>query len=157
MITGIDTAAPVVVRRAITIDAALSRVWALHTDVPSWPSWQPDITAARSGGPLAPGSVFHWSTAGLDIASTVYAVEAPFRILWGGPAHGITGVHQWTFRTVDSAVDGTVDGSADGMVRVETEESWDGDPVRTDVEAMRAALDGSLAAWLDHLKRAAER
>ncbi|MFF5205273.1 SRPBCC family protein [Streptosporangium sp. NPDC000396] len=144
MITGIDTEAAVVVRRGIMVNAPLGRVWDLHTDVSSWPSWQPDITAARADGPLVPGAVFHWHTAGLDIASTVYAVEAPSRILWGGPAHGITGIHQWTFD------------EEDGAVHVRTEESWDGDPVRADVEGLRVALDGSLAAWLEHLKKAAE-
>lgn len=144
MITGIDTAAAIVVRRGTKIDAPLERVWDLHTDVNSWPSWQSDITAAVLEGPLAPGSVFHWKTAGLSIDSTVYAMQAPGRILWGGTAHGITGIHLWTFA------------EQDGVVHARTEESWDGEPVRADVENLRAALDGSLAAWLDHLKKAAE-
>lgn len=143
-ITEIDASAPVVVRREIAIDAPLQRVWQLHTDVPSWPRWQPDITAARAAGPLCAGDAFRWSTSGLDIESTVYVIEAPHRILWGGPAHGIIGVHLWTFDATGSSV------------RVRTEESWDGDPVRADVVGMRAALGESLAAWLAHLKRAAE-
>src|SRR4051812_31995621 len=118
MIAGIDTDAAVVVHRDIVVNAPLWRVWQLHTDVPSWPSWQRDITAARADGPLTPGRTFHWSTAGLDIDSTVYPVEAPHRILWGSPAHGITGIHQWTFL------------EENGLVHVHTEESWDGDPVR---------------------------
>ncbi|GAA2390166.1 SRPBCC family protein [Nonomuraea africana] len=144
MIIGIDTAAAVIVRRHITVAAPLRRVWDLHTDVSSWPSWQSDITAASADGPLVPGAVFHWTTFGMDIASTVHAVEAPHRILWGGPAHGIDGIHQWTFA------------EEDGVVHVHTEESWDGEPVRADVEGMRAALEGSLTAWLDRLKKAAE-
>ncbi|GAA1752937.1 SRPBCC family protein [Streptomonospora arabica] len=143
-ITGIDASAPVVVRREIAVDAPLERVWRLHTDVASWPRWQPDITAAQAAGPLRVGDAFRWSTAGLDIESTVYVVEKPHRILWGGPAHGITGVHLWTFEAAGSSV------------RVRTEESWDGEPVRADAAGMRAALDESLAAWLAHLKSAAE-
>lgn len=42
-------------------------------------------------------------------------------------------------------------------MRVRTEESWDGPPVRADVAGMRATLDDSLTAWLGHLERAAER
>ncbi|GAA4233617.1 SRPBCC family protein [Actinomadura meridiana] len=144
MITGIDTEAPVIVRRATTIDAPIGHVWARHTDINAWPAWQPEITAARVDDPLRPGTVFRWTTAGLEIASTVYAVERPRRILWGGDAHGITGIHLWTFD------------ERDGVVHVHTEESWDGGPVRTDVEAMRIALDGSLASWLDHLRKASE-
>ncbi|KIH98052.1 Shy6-polyketide cyclase [Streptomonospora alba] len=143
-ITEIDANAPVVVRRSIHVGAPLQRVWRLLADVPSWPRWQPEITAARAAGPLAVGDTFRWSTAGLDIESTVYAVEAPRRILWGGSAHGIVGVHLWTFEEAGSSV------------RVRTEESWDGEPVRADVAGMRAALDDSLASWLGHLKSAAE-
>ena len=83
-------------------------------------------------------------TAGLSIDSTVYAVDARHRILWGGPAHGITGVHEWTF-----AEDG------DGVV-VRTRESWAGGPVDADRDNLAAALDDSLTGWLDALKKAAE-
>jgi hypothetical protein len=74
----------------------------------------------------------------------VYAVDAPHRILWGGPAHGITGIHEWTF---------TADGDA---TVVRTAESWDGEPVRADAGNLREALSASLVAWLGHLRRTAE-
>ncbi|GLX02112.1 SRPBCC family protein [Microtetraspora sp. NBRC 16547] len=144
MITTIDTAAAVVVRLDTVIDAPLSRVWDLHTNVNAWPSWQADITTASADGPLTIGSVFHWSTFGLEIDSTVYAIEPGHRILWGGPAHGITGIHEWTLA------------ERDGQTFVQTSESWDGEPVRTDLDGMQAALEGSLTAWLAHLKQAAE-
>lgn len=144
-ITDIDADAPVVVRRDVAVDAPLRRVWRLHADVSAWPRWQPDITTAHAVGPLRAGASFRWSTGGLDIDSTVYAVRAPHRIVWGGAAHGIVGVHLWEFVTEGEAV------------RVRTAESWDGEPVRADVAGMRAALDASLAAWLAHIKRAAER
>ncbi|MFQ6330645.1 SRPBCC family protein [Nocardia sp. CWNU-33] len=128
----------------ILVDATLQRVWELHTDISAWSAWQTDITASAIDGLVEPGTVFHWSTFGLDIDSTIYAVDAPHRILWGGPAHGITGVHLWTFTEVD------------GKVHVHTEESWDGVPIRADIAGMHAALDGSLAAWLEYLKKTTE-
>jgi uncharacterized protein YndB with AHSA1/START domain len=144
MINAIDTEAAVVVRLDTTIDAPIERIWSLHTDVAAWPGWQHDITTATAAGPLAPGETFHWTTFGLDIASTVHVLEAPHRILWGGPAHGITGIHQWTFE------------ERDGRTHVRTEESWDGDPVRADADNMRAALEQSLTTWLALLKKTAE-
>jgi uncharacterized protein YndB with AHSA1/START domain len=141
----VDETAAIVVRRSIRVDAPIDRVWRLHTDINGWTHWQRDIDSADADGPIGVGSTFHWSTAGLSIASTVYAVDAPYRILWGGPAHGITGIHQWTF---------TPDGDA---TVVHTEESWDGEPVHADLENLRNALDASLASWLDHLRKAAEK
>ncbi|WP_218917031.1 SRPBCC family protein [Cellulomonas massiliensis] len=133
-----------VVRREVRIKAPIELVWRLHTDVRKWPAWQSDIDSTQLDGPLAPGATFRWSTHGLDVASTVYAIEAPRRILWGGPAQGITGVHEWTF---------TPDGDA---TIVRTAESWEGDPVRADAENLRAALDASLASWLELLRVTAE-
>ena len=142
--TTIDENAPVVADHTIRIAAPLERVWLLHTGIGSWPAWQSDITESRLDGPVAPGTTFHWVTAGLSIDSTIYAVDAQHRILWGGPAHGITGVHEWTF---------TEDG--DGVV-VRTRESWAGAPVDADRDSLAAALDNSLSAWLEALKKAAE-
>ncbi|MEV6276732.1 SRPBCC family protein [Nocardia sp. NPDC051832] len=143
-ITEIDTTAPVVARHEIVIAASLRRVWDLHTDIDAWTGWQPDITAAAIDGPVQPGTVFRWSTFGLDIESTIYSVQYPHRIVWGGPAHGITGVHVWTFTELD------------GAVLVRTAESWDGEPIRADIDGMRAALDSALISWLGHLQRTAE-
>ncbi|MGW6128732.1 SRPBCC family protein [Cellulomonas sp. NPDC055163] len=140
----VDETAPVVVRREARIEAPIDLVWRLHTDVAGWPAWQTDIATAQLDGPLVPGATFRWTTHGLDIASTVYAVDAPRRILWGGPAQGITGVHEWTF---------TADGDA---TIVRTAESWEGEPVRADPDALRTALEASLGSWLDSLRTTAE-
>lgn len=143
--TTIDENAPVVADHSIRIAAPVERVWQLHTDIASWPAWQHAITEARLDGPIAPGSTFHWATAGLTIDSTIYVVDAErHRILWGGPAHGITGVHEWAF---------TEDGD---RVVVRTRESWAGAPIDADRDNLAAALDDSLASWLDALKKAAE-
>ncbi|WP_030669648.1 SRPBCC family protein [Streptomyces sp. NRRL B-1347] len=142
--TTIDENAPVVADHTLRIAAPLERVWRLHTDIGCWPDWQHAISEARLDSPVAPGATFHWETAGLSIDSTVYAVDAPHRILWGGPAHGITGVHEWTF---------TEDGD-DVVVR--TRESWAGAPVEADRDGLAAALDDSLTTWLAALKKTAE-
>jgi hypothetical protein len=71
----------------------------------------------------------------LDIISTVEEIDAPRRIVWGGPAQGIVAVHVWTFEPQD-----------DGVL-VRTAESWEGEPVTAQVEALQAALDGSLRGW----------
>jgi uncharacterized protein YndB with AHSA1/START domain len=140
----IDESATVVVRRETRIAAPVDLVWRLHTAVAAWPTWHTDVDTAELDGPLVPGATFTWSTHGLEVASTVYAVDAERRILWGGPAQGITGIHEWTFEA---------DGDA---TIVRTAESWEGDPVRADATNLHAALDASLASWLELLRTTAE-
>ncbi|MFK0257926.1 SRPBCC family protein [Streptomyces sp. NPDC090445] len=141
----IDESAPAVVRLATTVHAPLARLWDLHTDIAAWPTWNPDITRAEPAGPLAVGAVFHWHTHGLDITSTVLELVPGHRIVWGGPAHGIDGIHVWTFQE-----------AADGTVTVRTEESWSGAPVDADPDALTQALRQSLEGWLAALKTTAE-
>jgi uncharacterized protein YndB with AHSA1/START domain len=140
----INGEASVVTRDEIVISAPIQTVWDIQTDVAGWPSWQPDVDSAEAEAPLTEGSVFRWQTAGLDITSTVEEVDPPNRIVWGGPAQGIVAVHVWT-----------LDEQEDGVL-VRTAESWEGDPVSAQPEALQAALDGSLRAWLENLKRKAE-
>ncbi|MEV4559165.1 SRPBCC family protein [Kitasatospora sp. NPDC049285] len=144
MIT-IDPTAPVVVLLAIEIDAPIERVWNLHTDIDHWADWLADIDSATLDGPLATGASFRWHTHGLDITSTVQELVPGERIVWGGPASGIDGVHVWSFER-----------HGDGVL-VRTEESWAGAPVEAATEPLRAALHDSLTAWLATLKSRAER
>jgi uncharacterized protein YndB with AHSA1/START domain len=140
----VDRDAPVVVELTTLIDAPLDVVWRLHTDVDGWPAWQNDVAEARSSGPIAPGTSFAWETHGLSIVSTIQEVVPQRRIVWGGPAQGIVGVHVWTFEQMP------------GGVAVRTTESWDGPPVAADPDGLRAALVASLTAWLAALKTTAE-
>jgi hypothetical protein len=98
--TGIDTDAPVRAHHETDINAPLETVWRLQTDVNSWPAWQTEITAARLNGPFQPGSSFTWTSYGLTVTSTIYAVAERARTLWGGtpkaspePTNGPTSRH----------------------------------------------------------------
>jgi uncharacterized protein YndB with AHSA1/START domain len=91
----IDGEAPVRVRHEIDINAPRKTVWRLLADVNRWPAWQPDITAARLDGALEPGASFEWTSHGFTVVSTVYSTAECARVLWGGTASGITGIHEW--------------------------------------------------------------
>lgn len=142
--TSIDHAAPVVAQHAIDVAASLNAVWDRHTDVNAWTSWNPDMTSAHLDGVFEPGAEFLWESYGFPVASHIYQVDPHRRILWGGVAGGITGIHEWLFTA-------TPDG-----VRVETNESFAGGPVQADAAGMQSMLDSSLVAWLDRLKTASE-
>jgi uncharacterized protein YndB with AHSA1/START domain len=142
--TDVDRAAPVIAAHEIDIDAPLDTVWRLHTDVNAWPTWQTDITAAQIDGTLRSGVSFDWTSYGFGVTSTVYDLSPGSRVLWGGTSGGITGVHEWLFSETPSGV------------RATTTESFSGEPVEADAAGMQSVLDGSLVAWLGHLKASAE-
>jgi uncharacterized protein YndB with AHSA1/START domain len=140
----IDENAPVITRDEILIAAPLSTVWGLHTDISSWSEWLPDIDSSTIEGPLEVGGVFHWQTSGLSIESTIREIDQPRRIVWSGLAQGIVAIHLWTMTQSENGV------------RVHTEESWDGEPVRAQPEELQRALHDSLRGWLQNLKHKAE-
>lgn len=140
----IDRKAPVITQDGIVIAAPLSFIWELHTDIAAWPSWNTAIDRAGIDAPLAVGAVFRWSTAGLEMISTVLDLVTQERMGWSGSVQGITDIHVWRFRQLEREV------------LVQTEESWDGEAVRHNRERMQRTRDQSLRAWLQRLKQVAE-
>ncbi|MBY9079782.1 SRPBCC family protein [Paenibacillus sp. HN-1] len=140
----VDRNAQVIVDLSIEINAPKETVWRIQTGIDQWPTWQKNVSKARLSGPIAVGSTFQWETHGLTVVSTIREVDPMRRIVWGGPAQGIEGVHVWNITP-----------TAKGVV-VHTTESWDGPPVAADPDGMRAALTSSLNAWLADLKKTAE-
>ncbi|MGW1333062.1 SRPBCC family protein [Streptomyces rubiginosohelvolus] len=157
---GVDAKALVRARTETVIDAPLSTVWKLQTDVERWPSWQTHVMSMDrlDHGPFRPGSAFRWTTpvppnpatpaTSLDITSTVRQVERGSCIRWTGPAVGeglhIDGVHVWSFQKVR------------GGVLVRTEETHTGEQVEANVPYATEILKQGLEAWLGELKAAAE-
>jgi len=142
--TGIDRDAPVIAHHEIDIAAPLDMVWNLHTDVDAWPAWNLEVTAAKLDGAFAPGNSFTWTSYDFTVTSTIYIVEDHSRTLWGGPAQGIIGTHEWRFAQSPAGV------------HVITTESFAGDPVDADPTGMQTILDNSLTVWLTRLKQKAE-
>ncbi|MDG4787727.1 SRPBCC family protein [Micromonospora sp. WMMD1102] len=147
--TGIDVSAPVVSRHSATVNATAGTVWRILTDIDAWTTWLPEIPYAHveTTGPLAPGSVFRWSAAGMEIESTVVQVRPLERLVWrgyGGGSEGVLGVHAWALTP-----------AGNGVV-VATEESFAGPPVDADPAPFQEGLDATLVMWLERLKRTAE-
>lgn len=143
-VTAVDAAAPVISRQDLVIQAPVSTVWAVQTDISRWPAWRPSVPAAQLDGELKAGAVFRWEEAGLKITSTVQQVMPERRLVWTGPAQGIFAVHVWEFTPVE------------GGTRVHTEESWTGAPVDAQAAQLQPLLDGALKEWLSRLKQASE-
>lgn len=144
--TEIDFAAPVVSRHRRRVAAPVDRLWNLHTAPNEWPTWQRDIAFAQSDGAFEVGSSIRWGTTdGFTVTSTIYQLEPGRRVLWGGAAEGITGIHEWLF---EPDGEGTV---------VLTNESWSFDTMPAEPDEVRLMLAASLEAWLGYLQQVAEK
>lgn len=138
-----DRTAPVIADHRIVIHSTRDEVWRLHTDIARWPSWQTDIQSASLEGALEMGATFRWTTYNMSITSTVYAIDDGRRVLWGGAAGDIVGIHEWTFVDVPEGVE------------VRTIESFSGTAVAAEPGKYQGLLDQSLIVWLQRLKAAA--
>ncbi|MEV6275650.1 SRPBCC family protein [Nocardia sp. NPDC051832] len=158
---GIDDAAKIRYRTETVINAPLSTIWELQTDVERWPTWQKAVASLErlDQGTLRDGSQFEWKTpvpaspttpaTTLVITSSMHQVETGKCLRWSGPAVGEglridNGIHVWTFTEVG------------GGVLVRTEENWSGAQVEADVPTSTTFLGAGLEAWLKDLKAAAE-
>ncbi len=84
--------------KALYINAPVKKVWAVHTDINKWATWQADITEASLGGKLASGAVFRWKSGGMSIESTIETLVDGEEIVWSGRALGTRALHKWYFR-----------------------------------------------------------
>lgn len=140
----IDRSAPVVVDTELVIYTPVDAIWSALTDIDRWAEWNPLIDEARLEGPLAPGSVIHWRTSGLTLASTLVVVAPRREIGWDGTDQGIRGLHDWVLEPHDRCI------------RVIVSESMDGGAASQDADKMRGDLRTMLDSWLDRLKARAE-
>ena len=67
---------------AIDIPASPARIWALFSDVPGWPQWNPGIERIELHGPFAVGTTFEMAPPGQDaFTSTLVEVETNRRFV----------------------------------------------------------------------------
>ncbi len=136
----INANAATVAHASIHIKASPERVWAVLTDIPSWPRWNADIPMARMEGDLAIGDQFSWKTGGASIRSTLHTVERGRAFGWTGSSYGLKAIHNWSLVP-----------EGDG-VRVEVAESMDGLLARWFRRSFQKNLEQGMDRWLHALK-----
>ncbi len=93
----IDTTAPLIGKKDIEINAPVHHVWAIQTDIESWPKWQKDISSVNIEGKLTKGTVFKWKAMGMNITSVLQEVNENKIIGWSGKSIGMNAIHVWKF------------------------------------------------------------
>jgi uncharacterized protein YndB with AHSA1/START domain len=90
----------------LVINAPCERVWTLIIEAPKWPEWYPNsshVQISEGGTTLKEGTIFHWTTFGLQLESRVNEFVPDTRIGWFGYAPGTapTFYHTWYLTPID--------------------------------------------------------
>jgi len=115
----------------------------IEIDAPSWPTWEKQINAVTSDGPLAAGKKFLWKSGDTEIASQVQLFEPQTRLAWTGSAMSAKAIHVWQLQEV-----------ANDRTRVLMKESMDGPLISRLFPQDKLSAAGM--QWLVALKNAAE-
>lgn len=145
MNVGINTAAPVISKNQVEINAPIDRVWQVLTGIDEWPSWQKNITQAKVEGPVAEGAVFNWKSGGLSFHSKIHTMKPQTEFGWTGKTFGASAIHNWKFEQRDS------------ITVVHVEESLQGLFPRLFRNNFQKNLDTGMVQNLAELKAAAEK
>ena len=140
----IDNHAAVKASSEIFIAAPTDKVWSLLVGIDEWSKWQPNITSAKIAGPVSKGTECKWTTGGTKIASRLALVKPGEELAWTGTALHATAIHVWQLRAAPS-----------GGTLVSTKESMQGFMLKLFYSSKD--LEKAQKAWLDALKREAER
>jgi uncharacterized protein YndB with AHSA1/START domain len=141
----IDRNAPATAEGELQIAAPPDTVWAVITDLPAWPTWNPDVKSMAFEGPLEPGSMFRWKSGSASLVSTLKSVDAPREIGWTGVTMGIHAVHVFHFEP------------SDGGTRARSAESFRGFIPSVLKKYSRKVLQRGIDGILRSLKTEAER
>lgn len=96
----INTQAPATAATEAVIAAPIESVWDLLTSLDTWLLWNSRIGRIRVNGPPEKGTIFEWSTRGMNIASRFEQVDRPKRLVWSSTSVGMRGIQVWELRQV---------------------------------------------------------
>ncbi|WP_157136588.1 SRPBCC family protein [Sagittula stellata] len=82
----IDASAPVAARADILIDAPASAVWAVLSDIQSWPAWFRNVEWISAHIPPVPGTAFEMRASGQTVRARLQVVDATHQLGWTGTA-----------------------------------------------------------------------
>ncbi|MGP3536317.1 SRPBCC family protein [Microbacterium sp. RD1] len=124
------------------LPASPDAVWQLLTDWPRGPQWLPGVSDMRADGPLAVGTVVHFTARGRARTSTVSAVEPGRTLTLTSRQPGVRADYRYALAPVDAGT--AVELAAD----IETR-----GPMRLLGPVIRRAIAAEDGAQLERLAR----
>ncbi len=98
-----ESESPIFVRNELFIAAPAARVFAALIRPIMWPTFYANAKNIEvEGGPeLALGTLFHWTTFGVRVHTTIVELVPSRRLAWSGRALGSTAYHGWVIEPRD--------------------------------------------------------
>lgn len=127
--------------QSIIINAPISKVWKLLSELEKWPDWNPDIKAVKADQ-FEVGQTFKWTINGTSLTSTLRMIKPEEALSWTGSVMGIKAIHVWSLEETEG-----------NQTIVTTEESMQG---FFTLFFSHQKLHATLLHWLDRLKQKAE-
>ena len=112
----INSSAPVISKKTITIFAPAGVVWEVLTRINNWPDWQKNVKEAILEGPLKEGTAFNWKAGGISFSSEIHTMKPDSEFGWTGRTMGAYAVHNWWLEKKGGATRVTVEESLEGFL-----------------------------------------
>jgi hypothetical protein len=114
----IDRTAPATAKGEIQIAAPLVTVFAVISDLSSWPAWNTDVRSMAVHDPIEAGTEFRWKSGSASLVSTLEVVDPPNEIGWTGVSMGIHAVHVFRFEPRDGGTWARSEESFRGLIPI---------------------------------------
>lgn len=112
----INQKAAVKSQKRIKINANVTLVWRLLTDINDWKNWNSSITESKIESDLKIGETFEWKNSGFRLKSTICTYEPLKKIGWTGKSLGVFAIHNWFLEQYDNQTEVIVEESMEGLL-----------------------------------------
>lgn len=112
----INSNAPAYYKTQIIIDAPVEKVWAMLSNISSWPDWNTEVKSATLNGKLEPGTTFRWKSGGSTVTSKLLEVTAPNTIGWSGRTMSIAAHHVFVLAQTSNGTTVTTEECFEGLL-----------------------------------------
>ena len=140
----IDRRAPIRSRSEIIIDAPVSAVWSIVTDIPSWPTLDSQFSGIRLSLPVQVDKGFKFTINNFPITAQFAVVEPERELTWSGRFFWVNAVDRHVLERIDAQT-----------TRLSVEESMAG--ALLPLFFTNSQLQRQHRSWLAAMKNAAEK
>ncbi len=127
---------------SIIINAPISKVWGILSDMEKWPEWNKDIKRISIEGNPESGKNFSWNFDGSKFNAQIQSITEPTTLTWTGKSTWAKSIHVWQLEDDENQTIATLSTSLQGTFTV--------------LVNKHQKVYNDLINWLEKLKEMAE-